>query len=415
MTLLNKEKDILPIREQYRICDEILKERIHQLLPQLMKDCAVDMWLLICREYNEDPVFRTMIPSLMKSATRLSCLMFSLNQDSRFEALSLCRPNPMLEPFYKQAYDPKRETQLEAIAKVVQERNPRRVVVNCSTISGQADGLSKQLWDDLSAYLGDRLQGDDSLAVRWLETRTQREMELYPSIYRIAQAIQKEAYSSAVITPGITTTADVEWYIEQRINDMGMPAWFAPYVDLHRKGCPGRLHDVVIEEGDLLHTDMGLTYLRLNTDSQRLAYVPHPGETEIPAGILAGFAQGNRFQDIVREQFVEGRSGNEIFFAAMEQAKAEGIRAMLYTHPIGFYGHGTGPNIGLYDNQGFVPGSGEWKLHNNTCYALELNVTEAIPEWEGQDICFMMEETICFTEGQTFFMDEERDQILFVK
>lgn len=201
----------------------------------------------------------------------------------------------------------------------------------------------------------------------------------------------------------------------QRISDMGLDAWFSPDVDVQRKGSAiQRMSGVVIEKGDLIHTDMGLTYLGLNTDSQRLAYVLRDGETEIPAGILAGFAKANRFQDIVRENFVEGRSGNEIFFAAMEQGKQEGLRPMLYTHPIGFYGHGAGPIIGLYSNQGFVPGRGELLLHPDTCYALELNVTESVPEWDGQDVCYMLEETIAYTGGKTYFNADGRDQITVI-
>ena len=414
MKRLSKENDILSMREQFQICDEILKDRLQNLLPQLMKECGVEMWLVICSEYNEDPVFKTLTPCRMRNASRLACLIFSLDKEGKFEALNLSRPNGDYARYYVNSYDPKTQTQWEAIKKAVADRNPAKVAVNISRISAQADGLSKRLWDDLYENLGDKVVADDRMAIRWLETRTQRELELYPSIYRIAQEIQREAYSLDVITPGVTTTDDVEWYIMQRINDMGLDFWFSPDVDVQRKGTQGRMSGVVIEKGDLLHTDMGLTYLNLNTDSQRLGYILKDGESEIPAGILAGFKRGNRFQDIVRENCIKGRTGNEIFFASMEQAKAEGLRAMLYTHPIGFYGHAAGPSFGMYDNQGFVPGHGELKLNDNTCYALELNVTEYVPDWE-QDVCFMMEETISFTGGETYFNDDFRDQIILIK
>ena len=416
MKLLEKERDIYPIREQYRICDEILRERLETLMPRLLRERGVDMWLVICREYNEDPVFKTLVPQLVKSASRLNCFIFSLDKEGKYEALSLSRPNGRLAPYYIQAYDPKTQDQYDAIVQAVLERNPGRVAVNVSSNCAQADGLSKQLWDELYSRLGDRLVSDEGMAIRWLETRTERELELYPQIYRIAMDILREAYSPEVITPGVTTTTDVEYYIMQRISDMGLEAWVSPDVDLQRRGGGGkRMSDAVIEKGDLLHTDMGLTYLNLNTDTQRLAYVLQDGEEEIPAGILAGFARGNRFQDIVRENYITGRTGNEIFFAAMEQAKAEGLRPMLYTHPIGFYGHAAGPIIGLYDNQGFVPGRGEVRLYPNTCYALELNVTESVPEWDGQDVCFMMEETIAFTGETTLFCDDFREQIIPIR
>lgn len=414
MKRLCKEKDILPMREQFKLCDEILKDRLQNLMPQLMKECGVEMWLIICSEYNEDPVFKTITPARMRNASRLVCLIFSLDKDGKYEALNLSRPNPAFSPYYTHCYDPKTQNQWEAIKKAVLDRNPSKVAVNVSRISAQADGISKRLWDDLYEQLGDRMVADDRMAIRWLETRSQRELELYPSIYRIAQEIQREAYSLDVITPGVTTTDDVEYYIMQRINDMGLDFWFSPDVDVQRPGSDARMSGVVIEKGDLLHTDMGLTYLNLNTDSQRLGYILKDGETEIPKGLLDGFKRGNRFQDIVRENCIKGRTGNEIFFASMEEAEKEGIRAMLYTHPIGFYGHAAGPSFGMYDNQGFVPGHGELKLNDDTCYALELNVTEYVPEW-GQDVRFMMEETISFTGGKTYFNDDYRDQIILVK
>lgn len=415
MQLLSKDRDLRSIRDQYALCDELLADRIQNLMPKLLREAGVDMWLVICREYNEDPVFKTITPQLVKNASRTSCFIFSLDQNGKYEALSLSRPNPRLAPFYTQAYDPKTQDQYDAIAKVVADRAPARVAVNISVDCAQADGMSAFLYDKLFATLGDKLVADDSIAIRWLETRSARELELYPSIYKISMDVLREAYSPEVIKPGITTTTDVEWFIMQRINDMGLDAWFAPDVDLQRAGeSDERMSGVVIEKGDLLHTDMGLTYLGLYTDTQRLAYVLKDGEREIPAGILAGFARGNRFQDIVRESFVEGKTGNEIFFAAVEKAKAENFRPMLYSHPIGFYGHGAGPSMGMYDNQGFVPLHGELKLHHDTCYALELNITEFVPEW-NQDVCFMLEETISYTGGTTHFMDDCRKDIAVIK
>jgi len=409
MKLLDKQKDIYPLRKQYEIRDEILKDRLENLMPKLLKECGVDMWLVICREYNEDPVYKSLTPSLVKTASRLSCLAFSIDREGRYEAINLGRPNGRLSPYYRHAYTTK-ENQYDVIARVIKEKNPEKVAVNISEISGQVDGMSKFIWDNLYERLGDMLVADGTMAIRWLETRTEREMELLPEIYRIAADILREAYSLDVITPGVTTTTDVEYYIMQRINDMGLQAWFAPDVDVQRKGCPGqRMSDAVIEKGDIIHTDWGIEYMGLHTDSQRLGYLLKDGETEIPAGILKGFATGNRFQDIVRENYVTGLTGNEIFARSMKQAKAEGIRPMLYTHPIGYYGHGAGPTIGLWDNQGFVPGAGEVKLYDDTCYALELNVTCSVPEWDGQDVAFYMEETITFTGGKTYFNDDRRD------
>ena len=412
MKLLNKDTDIYPLRKQYEIRDEILAYRLKELMPQLLKERGVDMWLVICREYNEDPVYKSLTPSLVRTASRLSCLAFSIDNEGNYEAINLGRPNGRLSPYYRHAYLTK-ENQYDVIARVIKEKNPAKVAVNISSVTGQGDGMSKFIWDNLYERLGDLLTADDTMAIRWLETRTEKEIQLYPQIYRIAMDILREAYSTDVITPGVTTTTDVEYYIMQRINDMGLVDWFAPDVDVQREGCAGqRMSDTVIMPGDIIHTDWGIEYMGLHTDTQRLGYILKEGETEIPAGILQGVKIGNRFQDIVRENFVKGRTGNEIFARSMEMAQAEGIKAMLYTHPIGYYGHGAGPTIGLYDNQGFVEGAGEVKLRDNTCHALELNITHAVPEWNGQEVAFYMEETITFTGGKTYFNDDFRDVMI---
>jgi Xaa-Pro aminopeptidase len=166
-----------------------------------------------------------------------------------------------------------------------------------------------------------------------------------------------------------------------------------------------RPEDTVIQPGDLLHVDFGITYLRLNTDTQQHAYVLKPGEREAPDGLDEALATGNRLQDILTNQFEAGRSGNEILAAALEQAEAEGINATIYTHPIGFHGHGAGPTIGLWDQQGGVPGKGDYPLYANTAYSIELNAAVSIPEWDSQEILVKLEEDAFFDGTSVQYID----------
>ncbi|GHU96801.1 Xaa-Pro aminopeptidase [Spirochaetia bacterium] len=406
---------VLPLKTQYQIGDEILQDRLKTLLPALMKECGVNLWLVICREYNEDPVFKTLVPALVKNAARMSCLAFAMEK-GRLRAINLGRPNPRLAPYYEQGYDPKTEDQWDAIAAVI-NRYGGTAAVNFSEDCAMADGLSSVLYNELKAHLPKdaMLVSAENLAVRWLETRSVRELEWYQEIYAVAMGILEDAYSRNVIHPGVTTTTDVENYIMQRINSLGLGAWFSPDVDLQRRGSSEpRMTEAVIDGGDLLHTDMGISYLGLYTDTQRLAYVLREGETEIPDGIRRGFERGLRFQDIVGEQFVENRSGNEILRLSLNKGRAENLRPMVYSHPVGVYGHAAGPCIGLFDNQHSVPGSGENRLHDNTCFALELNVIEAVPEWDSQDVWFMLEETTVYTGGKLQFVGAGRDRIYLI-
>jgi hypothetical protein len=378
-----------------------------------MEESGIFLWLVLCREYNEDPVFKTLIPGHCKNASRLSCLAFCL-EDGRFRAVNVGRPDPRLRPFYEQGYDPKTEDQWEAITRLIGPSGGK-VAVNISKDCPMADGLSVFLSRELQKHLppGVSPESAEQLVIRWLETRTGSELDLYGEIYAAAMAVLEEAYDRHIIKPGHTTTADVEAFISQRIYDLGYGAWFAPDVDLQRRGGGEFRMSGTIEPGDLLHTDMGIEYLGLCTDTQRLAYVLRDGETDIPAGIRQGFNRALRFQDLTGEQFVENRSGNEILRLSLDRGRAEGLRPMLYSHPIGVYGHAAGPCIGLFDNQDMVPGSGENRLHRDSCFALELNVTETVPEWD-QDVCFMLEETVIYAGGVLRFVDDRRDRVYII-
>lgn len=412
--------EIKSVKEQYRIFDELLKKRIDTLMPKLMKETGIDLWLVLDREYNEDPVFSTLVPKLVKNVSRQGLLAFSLMPDGTFEALSLSRPNSRLWDHYNQAYNPKEETQCEALRNLLEQKNPSTIGINISEECPMCDGLSKTMYDELMDCLGEtyapRTISAEKLCTRWLETRIPEEIEYYKTdIYPIAVQVMDEAFSSKCIVPGKTTTADLEWYMMQRFEEFGLGAWFAPDVDSQRKGeSDERMVGQVIQPGDLIHCDMGTTYLGLRTDSQRMAYISVNGE-DAPEGIQKAFETCNRFQDIVRASFKTGLTGNEIFEKAIARARAEGIEAMLYSHPIGFYGHGAGPIIGLYDHQGFVEGRGEVTLHDDTCYALELNIRQYVPEWD-QKVCIMLEETVAYTGGEVQFLDPVgRTKLMVVK
>ena len=405
------------VKQQCALHDEILKERLHTLMPRLMRECGVEMWLVISREYDEDPLFKTMVPALVQNAGRTTCLAFCLDADGNYEALNVSRPNPRFDGYYTQAMN-RGDDVYQALNHLIARKKPARVHVDISNECAMADGLSKNVYDRLKLATngGVPLVSAEEIAVRWIETRTPRELALYPEIYKLMMDIVDEVFSADFITPGVTTTTDVEWGIMQRVNDLGLPCWFSPDVDLQRQdGSDFRMFEEVIREGDIVHCDVGLVCLGLHTDTQRNVYIGRKGETEIPAGIRAAFRTGCRFQDIVRGHYAVGRTGNEILRLSLEQAAAEGIEAMSYCHPIGTFGHSAGPCVGLFDNQRFVPGHGEAVMHDDTCYALELNVSCPIPEWGGQKACMMLEETIAFTGGETHFMDDKREIIRFIQ
>ncbi len=391
---------ILPLRQQADITDRWLSYRLQHVLPEIMMREGIDMWLVLAREYNEDPVVMSLLPAAMLTARRRTLLGFYLRPDRTVECINMGRWERGLNQFYTGGWDKTKETQWEYAARVVRERKPDTIGLNVSNTFAFGDGLTKTQYDELTAALdpqdAERVQSAERLAVGWLEKRTEEELQAYQGINKLAHDIIAKAFSHEVVHPGVTTGTDVAWWIRQVINDIGLASWFSPTVMIQRRGVAMPDPDTIIRPGDLLHCDVGLHYLGLATDTQQMAYVLRLDEAGVPADIQQALAAGNQLQDIFAASFVAGRTGNEIFQEAIEQAKAQGLEAMIYTHPIGYHGHGAGPTIGLFDQQSFVKGSGEYPLHENTCYAVELNVKYRLPSWDDQEVMIALEQTSLF-------------------
>ncbi|MGL6268601.1 MAG: M24 family metallopeptidase, partial [Chitinophagaceae bacterium] len=417
---------ILPPREQSRVIDEILAERIENLLPALMDRTGIDMWVIISREYNEDPVLKTMLPSTWLSARRTTMLVFYRDSAKKiFDKLAIARYN--VGETIKKAWDPEKiPNQWDALTDIIKSRNPGKIGINTSINYGHADGLDHTHYEAFMKNLPEsyksRVVSAEKLAVAWLETRTEREMQIYPQLVNITHDIINEGFSEKVITPGITTTDDVVWWFRQKIRDLGFDTWFHPSVSVqrndpenfeHLRSFSNRPKDDLIRPGDLLHVDIGITYLRLNTDIQQHAYVLKPGETALPESIRKAMLNGNRLQDILTSQYKTGSTGNEILKGALGQAKREGITATIYTHPLGLHGHAAGPTIGLWDQQGGVPGSGDYPVYPRTAYSIELNAATDIPEWK-KSIRIMLEEDGYFDGNSFRFINGRQKEIYLI-
>mgnify|MGYP004447391343 CR=1 FL=1 len=402
------------LKEQNAVKDEILAQKL-DMLEDLMKECDVDMWLIACREYNEDPMFHALTPAYYPTARRISMLLLALNE-GKLEKISLSLPDEDLEKFYKRDYNPKEESQYEAIERHVRRLNPRNIAIDVSDHFAYTDGLSVGLYRDMMKNLPkditDRFISADDIGIRYLETRSPKEREIYPEVMDAAMSVIHAAFTDEVIKPGVTTCADVMAFMDQKVNDMGITCWFNPTIDLQRHdGMHGG--DTVIERGDLVHCDFGIVYMNLCTDTQRLCYVLKEGEHDIPEELKKAFAHNNRFQDIVRETMKIGKTGNEVFLEAIEKGKAEGLRPILYTHPLGFHGHAAGPTIGLWSNQAPIPVKGDRKVNDHTSYALELNVVED-REMYQRDTFIFTEESVVLNGDQVDFLAAGRDQMSIV-
>ncbi len=410
--------EILSLRERAEVVDRLLAERLETVIPQIMREEGVSLWLMMSREYFEEPVVATMLDANSFHARRRTILIFhEPGNGEPVERLTVSRYG--LAGLFEPAWDPEAEPdQWKAVADIIAARDPASIAINVSDATRFGDGMTKSQYDAMMAALPeefhDRVISGERLATRWLETRIPSEMALYSGIVRVAHAVIGEAFSRKVITPGTTTAADVQWWYRERLSGLGLAPWFHPSVGIQRAGEEEMLRgDTVIEPGDLLWTDFGITYLRLNTDTQHLAYVLKPGETEVPSGLAAGLANSNRVQDILREEMRAGLSGNAILAAARERAVAEGLDPSIYSHPIGYHGHGAGPAIGFWDNQDADP-RGSDLLRPHTAWSIELTTYAEVPEWGGQRVDFRTEEDAYFDGESVRFIDGRQTEIALI-
>ena len=409
---------ILKPRERAMTENRILAERLDAIIPAIMREQDIDLWLLVAREYFEEPVVASMLDAENMHARRRTILIFHDPGDGKpIERLTVSRYG--LGELFAPAWDPgKQPDQWQSVAEIIAARDPVKIAINTSDLYQFADGMTLSQYSKFVAALPppmrQRIVSGEPLAIRWLETRTPAEMELYPSIVRTAHAVIGEAFSRSVITPGVTTAEQVQWWCRERLLQLGLDPWFHPSVAIQREGAKGMLEGAeVIQPGDLLWIDFGITYLRLNTDTQHLAYVLKPNESKAPEGLRQGLANSNRVQDMLTRHFAVGRSGNAVLALARREAVAAGLDPSIYTHPIGLHGHGAGPSIGFWDNQNADP-RGSGAINANTAWSIELTSYAAVPEWGGQRVDFRTEENAFFDGTSVRYIDGRQTEITLI-
>lgn len=403
------------LRVQESIRQEWLRHRLETVLPRLMRKHDVAMWIVVSREYNEDPVFFSMVsPSVMSARRRTILVFYDRGPEAGVERLTLGGgSNGGLYEVFRDPVVENRElwgdVQWALLRTLVEQRKPRNIAIDISHIHAFSDGLSAGEREQLERALEpwkDRIVRAGNLPLEYVETRVPEMLPTYRHLMEIAHALIARAFSGEVITPGTTTTEDVEWWMREQLRAMGLGEWFPTHVDLQRRGMTaqspiGPRQATVIQRGDVLHVDFGIKAMGLATDTQHMGYVLGEGETEPPRGIQLALENSNRLQDLLLERMKPGRSGNEVLLDTLARMRAAGITGTVYTHPIGDHGHGAGPLIGLWDRQEAIPGRGEVPLIGSSWFAIELQATTPVAEWDGQPLSSMQEEDAAIHEDGT--------------
>ena len=420
------------LREQVSIQQAWLRERLETNLPMVMREHGVDMWVVSMREYNEDPVFRALVsPTRFAARRRTIYVFFDRGGDEGLERIALGGDSNggLYEAYRTELPTATGDTaelwgadQWRLFAQLVRERNPRSIAVNISDEHNFADGLTAGEWEQMRAALGPDLEArvvrNPRLAIDYLAMRVPSMTQVYRRMQGFVHEIISAAFSNLVITPGVTTTEDVVWWMRQRVNDLGLHTWFQPSVSVQRRNSTAEDlgDDPVIQRGDVLHCDFGITVMGLNTDTQHMAYVLTDGETDAPEGLKRALGRANRLQDILLEQTKVGMTGNEVLLAVLRQMRSEGLNGTMYSHPIGDHGHGAGPLIGLWDYQEAVPGRGDVPVLANMWYSTELQVTTPVAEWNGQPVRMALEEEAEITpDGEMRWMLRRQTELHLVR
>ncbi len=413
-TLTAQQHPLGTLREQAVIQQEWLRIRLDSILPRLMREHGVGMWILPMREYNEDPVFWSIVSPTTMAARRRTIYAFcdrgaaggvdrvaigGSSQGGLYRVVRDANARPGAAGAQVRLAEPFGPEQWKLLAPVVKACDPKTIAVNISHTHAFSDGLSAGEWEQLQkaipAPYNARVIRRERLAVDYIAQRPAEMLPQYVKMQQVVHDIIRTAFSSEVIRPGETRAEDVVWWMRQRVNDLGLGTWFHPSVSVQRRGTSmADSANPVILRGDVLHTDFGISALGVHTDTQHMGYVLLAGESDAPAGLRKALARSNRLQDILVDEMRPGRSGNEVLRSTLSRMRSEGLDGTVYTHPIGDHGHGAGPLIGLWDRQQGVAGRGDVPVRRNTWFSTELQVTSRVPEWNNEQVRMAQEEEV---------------------
>ena len=416
-------QEILNLKDRATLIEKIQKDRLDNLLPELMSKNGIDMWIIITREYNEDPIIKTLLPPTWLNARRRTILIFSFDESTKkTESVAISRYN--FGKNIKSIWDKeKNPNQMLALKDYIDKVNPKKIGLNYSENFALIDGISKSdyelFYSSISNDIKQRIVSAENLGIQWIETRTKLEKEIYKDLVSITQNIINEAFSNKVIEPGKTTTDDVVWWMREKVLELKLKTWFHPTVDVQRNeqsdlyAFDGKSKYDIIQPGDLVHCDFGISYLTLNTDCQQIAYVLKSDEKEAPEFLTKALKDANKLQDILTSEFELDKTGNEILLNSLKIAKDNGLDPQIYTHPLGTFGHSAGTTIGMWDSQEGVPIKGDVLMKYNTVYAIELNNKSFIKDW-NKEVRIMLEEAGLFEENGFKYINGRQEEIILI-
>jgi len=376
-------------------------EKMQRYLQPAMRRAGVDMWVIMSREFNVDPMLQMFGDYGISGwyGHRNAYIFYDPGEGQPLERTLLgTHQSGRMREFFPTIIGYGEEGLTPHLAEFVAARDPHRIAINRSRTVAMADGITAEMLAFLQEAIGpeyaSRLVPAQSLIFDYISHRTPAELEIETEASRRTWYILRRAFSNEVITPGKTRLMDIYGFILQQWQDQDLEFNFAPGLTIYRHGVQGGIDDTdnpVVQPGDLLHVDFGVRLMGLVTDQQHVAYVLEPGQSQAPAGLRELFEQSVVAGEIFAQELRPGQIGTRVKEIAEKRALQEGIQALVYGHTQGNWVHGAGARA-VFDWPDRYGDFAREPVRASEFWSIEYSVQGPVAEWDDQIVRIPREE-----------------------
>lgn len=408
---------------RWRKMNQMRADKFDQVLPEVMRENDVDMWIIMCREGNFDPLYKFLGEGYV---AHNGYYIFTDTGKPRIERAVLGIDGYLLEQGRTYDYFGD-ESELKTY---VTSRNPKKIALNMSKDIGGADGLSYTGRQELASILGteyeSRFVSAEKLYSDFRSRHTASEIAAFAEAGDYSYRLAERALSNEVIVPGVTSLEDVAWWMLEQLFQSGLESSFGmPSIYITGpKGIEATSNSRIIQRGDILMLDWGVGLMGMYTDMKRMAYVLKEGEKEVPKSIQLAFDKAIEARKVVTDNIKVGitaKQNEDNIYAALKAAGFNRIEfnkpiadkktdVIIGCHSVGDWGHGTGPSIAFFN-----PVQLNYVVKPTNFLSIELFAYTPIPEWGGSKLRIPLEDDAVVTTRGVEWIYPVNRQVLLIR
>jgi Xaa-Pro dipeptidase len=413
------EPKLLPWSQQIAVREQWLAKR-HGMILDTMSRNGVDMWIVVNEEFHDDPLTQYIAPPRPYAGGR-DFFVFIDAGDKGLRKIAITGfAEESVKRFFEAPDDPKPADQV--LPALYQEYKPKHIALSYGGHRGVTRSITYDTYKFIVEKMGPEAESHfvpaENLIEEYSDTRIPEEFDTYTEMVKVTEILAKRALSGEVIKPGTTTVGDVRRWLYDQLGARDLTTWFQPDLRVQRNGMTNNTsrgflavapEEIVIQKGDVVHLDFGITYMGLNTDWQKMTYVLRDGEKDVPTGLKKALANTNALQDSICRNAKPGKLAGDVYNDVMADMQKQGIEAKVYSHPLGFQGHALGAPIDYRAAQR-AQTMPPRPLRDGSYISIELNSATAVPEWGGQKVFIMEEDPAYLTDsGWKFFVPRQTE------